>query len=177
MVEDSSFTCVVRRSPDKAAHRVCVTPSYKVECPCRHDEKMLRSCDHAVATIKAESTLVGLPKCQDVMDYRWIDAVWHLQTWRAQHADGIKHVSLPAMNLIQSIRRRGVLEFYHTVSIEEHGGGRQLVALLQIPHAIPSEITAVMLYSSTVSQYRQLVKNFENFRFSTAFGISFSMHY
>eukprot|EP00171_Calliarthron_tuberculosum_P002502 IDg2502t1 len=77
---DGSFTCVVRRSADQAGYRVRVTPSYAVECPCRHYEEMLRPCDHAVLAIRRASTLVGLTQYQDVMDYRWLGAAWHLQT-------------------------------------------------------------------------------------------------
>ncbi len=49
VVVDRRFSCVVRRSPDKAVYSVRVTPSYKVECLYRHCEKMLRPCDHAIA--------------------------------------------------------------------------------------------------------------------------------
>ncbi len=56
---DGKFTCIERRSPDKAAYRVRMTPSYTVECPCRHYEKMLRPCDHAAAAVKAASTTGG----------------------------------------------------------------------------------------------------------------------
>ncbi len=91
---DGSFTCIVRRSSGKTSYRVRVTPTYSVECPCRHYEEMLRPCDHAVAAIRLASTTVGLSQYQDVMDCRWIDAAWHLETWRAQHSGVIKRVSL-----------------------------------------------------------------------------------
>ncbi len=40
------------------------------ECPYRHYEELMRLCSHAVAAIKAASTLVELPQYQDVMDHR-----------------------------------------------------------------------------------------------------------
>ncbi len=54
----------------------------------------MRPCRHAVAAIKAASTLVKLPQYQDMMDHRWLGKVWHLETWRVQHTGVIKRVSL-----------------------------------------------------------------------------------
>ncbi len=56
-------------------------------------EGLMRLCSHAVAAIKAASTLVKLRQYQDVMDHRWLGKVWHLETWRAQHTGVIKRVS------------------------------------------------------------------------------------
>ncbi len=91
---NGNFTCTVRRGPGKTDYRVRVTPSYAVECPCRHYEELMRPCSHAVAGIKAASTLVKLPQYQDVMDHRLLGIVWHLGTLRAQHTGVIKRVSL-----------------------------------------------------------------------------------
>ncbi len=63
---DGSFTCVVHKSPDEAADRVRVTPSYTLESPYLHYQEMEWPCDHVVATIRAVSTLVGLPQYQNV---------------------------------------------------------------------------------------------------------------
>ncbi len=71
-----------------------MTPGYAVECPYRHYEEPMRPRSHAVAAIKAASTLVKLPQYQDVMDHRWLGKVRHLGTWRAQHTGVIKRVSL-----------------------------------------------------------------------------------
>ncbi len=71
-----------------------MTPRHAVECPCRHYEELMRPYSHAVAAIKAASTLVELPQYQDVMDHRWLGKVWHLETWRAQHTSVIKRLSL-----------------------------------------------------------------------------------
>ncbi len=54
----------------------------------------MRPCSHAVAAIKAASKLVKLPQYQGLMDHRWLGKVWHLGTWRTQHADVIKRVYL-----------------------------------------------------------------------------------
>ncbi len=54
----------------------------------------MRPCSHAFAAIKVASTLMNLPQYQNVMDHRWLGAVWHLQIWRAQHTGVIKRVSL-----------------------------------------------------------------------------------
>ncbi len=80
--------------PGKTEYRVRVTPSYAVECSCRHYEERMRPCSHAVAAIKVASTLMNLPQYQNVMDHRWLGTVWHLHTWRAQHTGVIKRVSL-----------------------------------------------------------------------------------
>ncbi len=74
--------------------RVRVTPSYAVECPCRHYEELMWLCRHAVPAVKAASTLVKLPQYQDVMDHLWLGKVCHLEKWRAQHTGVIKRVSL-----------------------------------------------------------------------------------
>ncbi len=71
-----------------------MTPSYAVECPCRHYEELMRPCRHAVAAVKVASTLMNLPQYQNVMDHRWLGTVWHLHTWRAQHTGVIKRMSL-----------------------------------------------------------------------------------
>ncbi len=85
------FTCTVRWGPGKTDYRVRVTPGYAVECPFRHYEELLRPCCHAVADIKAASTLAKLPQYQD---HRWLEKVWHLETWRGQPTGVIKRVSL-----------------------------------------------------------------------------------
>ncbi len=54
----------------------------------------MRPCTHAVAVIKVDSAQVGLPQCQNGMHHLWLGTVWHLHTWRAQHTEVIKLVSL-----------------------------------------------------------------------------------
>ncbi len=72
---NGNFICSVRRGPGQTDCRVRLTPSYAVECPCRHYEELMRPCSHAAAAIKAASTLVKLPQYQDVMDHRWLGKV------------------------------------------------------------------------------------------------------
>ncbi len=97
MYADGSFSCIVRRGPEKPDYRVRVTPSYAMECPCRHYEELMRSCRQGIAAIKVALSMVGLAQYQNVMDHRWLGTVWHLETWCAQHAGVIKRVLWPAM--------------------------------------------------------------------------------
>ncbi len=41
---NGNFTFTVRRGPGQTDYRVRVTPSYAVECPCRHYEELMRPC-------------------------------------------------------------------------------------------------------------------------------------
>ncbi len=54
-----NFTCTLRRGPEKPDYRVHVPPSYAVECPCRHFEKLMRPWSFVVAVIKADGSSVA----------------------------------------------------------------------------------------------------------------------
>ncbi len=91
---ENSFAFIGRRSAGKPDCRVRVTPSYVLDCLCRHYEELILGCGHAPAAMKVDSTVVGLEQYQSMVNRRLLWTIQHLRTWRAQPTDVVKRESL-----------------------------------------------------------------------------------